>query len=69
MIKAIFQFLANLLSVFLWWRKKADAPAAQYEKAKSDNAKAVLSGDTNAINRALDSDLDRVPDQNGDSAI
>lgn len=62
MLKSAFTFLAELFWLIVRWKKKQDDPQSQYEKAKSENAKAVTSGDAAAVNAALDRSVDGLPD-------
>jgi glucose-6-phosphate dehydrogenase assembly protein OpcA len=63
MLSAILNILSKLLTLFVWWKADKRDPANQYEQAKSDNAKAVTSGDADSVNARLDSDLDRLRDK------
>ena len=48
---------------FLWrYFCRKDDPQIQYDKAKEENARIIATGDADSLNRKLDADCDRLPD-------
>jgi uncharacterized membrane protein len=62
-MKAILDIISGIFWLVIRWLKIKDNPQNKYEAAKSDNAKAVTSGDKAAVNRALDRGVDWNPDR------
>jgi hypothetical protein len=54
--------LGGAVLLILRYFKKKDSPTNQYEQAKSENAKAVTSGNANDLNAILDRNIDRLRD-------
>jgi len=62
MISAILKILAVIAKIGGWFFDRKVSPSHQYEEAKSENAKAVTSGDEDFVNRSLDRNIDRLSD-------
>ena len=55
---------AGIIDKILWfvkrWFVRQDDPQLKYQKAKIENAQIIQSGNADAINAKLDTDLDRL---------
>jgi hypothetical protein len=65
--------ILSILNFVCWVVKRcfmrADDPQRQYDKAKTDNAKIIHSGDAAGLNRKLDDGTDRLPKHTGDYPV
>jgi hypothetical protein len=58
----IWKIIASIFWLIVRWFKRKDDPRIQYDKAKEENARIIASGDADSLNRKLDADCDRLPD-------